>query len=223
MNTALIAPSHASHSGESELRARLALEPENVLTEEFMRYRNRLWRMVQFRLDPLVAARVDADDVLQDAWIAALRRVPHFIENESMSMFVWLRLIVGQTIVDLHRHHLGAEMRDAYREVALPLASLSRSTSMSIAARLLDQMASPSQLAIRQEIARQLESAIGGMDPIDREILALRHFEELTNSEVAESLEIGQKAASIRYVRAVRRLKTILHELPGYEDEVGDV
>jgi len=208
-----------SRGADRVLRARLALDPENVLAEEFMRYRNRLWRMVQFRLDPVVAGRVDADDVLQDAWIAALQRAPHFIEHESLSMFVWLRLIVGQTIVDLHRHHLGAEMRDAYREVALPQPALSRSTSISIAARLLDRMASPSQLVMRQELAKQLESAIEGMDAIDREVLALRHFEELTNSEVAEVLGIEQKASSIRYVRAVRRLKDILNELPGYEDE----
>jgi len=203
---------------ESALRERLAGDAENVLAEEFVRYRSRLWRMVQFRLDPVVASRIDADDVLQDAWIAALQRIDYFIENESLSMFVWLRLIVGQTIVDLHRHHLGAEMRDAYREVSIKEPPLSRSTAMSMAARLLDQLASPSQVAMRHELAQQLESAIEGMDPIDREILALRHFEELTNSEVADVLGIEQKAASIRYVRAVKRLKTILQELPGYDD-----
>lgn len=220
MPTALLNSSRSTNAG---LRARLVQDTENILAQEFMRYRNRLWRMVEFRLDPIVAGRVDADDVLQDAWIAALQRVPHFIEHESLSMFVWLRLIVGQTIVDLHRHHLGAEMRDAYREVALPQPTLSRSTSVSIAARLLDRMASPSQLVMRQELAKQLESAIEGMDAIDREVLALRHFEELTNSEVAEVLGIEQKAASIRYVRAVRRLKDILNDLPGDEDEPSDV
>lgn len=213
----------SSRGADRVLRARLAIDAENVLAEEFMRYRNRLWRMVQFRLDPVVAGRIDSDDVLQEAWIAALQRVPHFIEHESLSMFVWLRLIVGQTIVDLHRHHLGAEMRDAYREVALPQHALSRSTSISIAARLLDRVTSPSQLVMRQELAKQLEVAIEGMDAIDREVLALRHFEELTNSEVAEVLGIEQKAASIRYVRAVRRLKHILIELPGHGDEPSDV
>src|SRR5262249_10787313 len=128
------------------------------------------------------------------------------------------RLIVGQTIIDLHRHHLGAEMRDAYREVAIRDVALSRSTAISMAARLLDRLASPSQVAMRHELSRQLETAIEGMDPIDREILARRHFEELTNSEVAEVLGIEQKAASIRYVRAVKRLKAILEELPGGDE-----
>jgi RNA polymerase sigma-70 factor (ECF subfamily) len=205
-------------SREATLRERLVDDAENVLAEEFVRHRSRLWRMVQFRLDPVVASRIDADDVLQDAWISALQRIVHFIENESLSMFVWLRLIVGQTIVDLHRHHLGAEMRDAYREVAIRDDALSRSTALSMAARLLDRLASPSQVAMRHELSRQLETAIEGMDPIDREILALRHFEELTNSEVAEVLGIEQKAASIRYVRAVKRLKAILEKLPGGDE-----
>jgi RNA polymerase sigma-70 factor (ECF subfamily) len=203
------------------LRERLKQNPEGVLAEEFTRERVRLWRMVQFRLDPIVAARVDADDVLQDAWIAAVKRVNYFLEHESLSMFVWLRLIVGQTIVDLHRHHLGAEMRDAYREVSIRQPSLSRSTSISMAARLLGQMTSPSQVAMKRELALALEQAIESMDAIDREVLALRHFEELSNSEVAEVLGIEQKTASIRYVRAVKRLKTILQDLPGMDDGAG--
>jgi RNA polymerase sigma-70 factor (ECF subfamily) len=204
------------------LRARLTRDPETVLAEEFTRERLRLWRMVQFRLDPIVAARIDADDVLQDAWLAALKRVSSFIEHKSLSMFVWLRLIVGQTIVDLHRHHLGAEMRDAFREVSIEYPSFSHSTSVSMAARLLGQLSSPSQAAMKQELAQQLEQAIESMNVIDREVLALRHFEELSNSEVAEVLGIEQKTASIRYVRAVKRLKTIVQDLPGYTDGAGD-
>lgn len=202
---------------ESDLRQRLREEPEGTLAREFARHRSRLWRMVHFRLDPMVATRIDPDDVLQEAWLAAVQRVQHFIDNESLSMFVWLRLIVGQTIVDLYRHHLGAKMRDAYREVSINNAVLSRSTSYSIAAKLLGSLTSPSRAAMRDELARQLEAAIEGMDPIDREVLALRHFEELTNTEVAEVLGIQQKAASIRYVRAVKRLKSILEQLPDFK------
>jgi RNA polymerase sigma-70 factor (ECF subfamily) len=204
------------------LRERLKDDPGSILAEAFTRDRARLCRLVQFRLDPVVAARVDIDDVLQDAWLAAIQRVSHFIENESLSMFVWLRLIVGQTIVDLHRHHLGAEMRDAYREISLNQTALSRSTAVSIAARLMGRAGTPSQAAMRHELAEQLERAIEAMDPIDREVLALRHFEDLTNSEVAEALGIAAKAASIRYVRAVKRLKAILPELPGYEEVARD-
>ncbi len=207
---------------EVSLRERLRDDAASVLAEAFTRDRTRLCRMVQFRLDPVVAARVDIDDVMQDAWLAAVQRVGYFIENESLSMFVWLRLIVGQTIVDLHRHHLGAEMRDAYREVSLNRTAPSWSTSISIAARLLGRVTTPSQAAMRRELAQQLEMAIEAMDPIDREVLALRHFEDLTNSEVAEALGIAAKAASIRYVRAVKRLKAILQELPDYEEVASD-
>jgi RNA polymerase sigma-70 factor (ECF subfamily) len=199
-------------------RDRLQENPEQVLADEFSRCRERLWRMVRFRMDPRLASRVDPDDVLQEAWLAATQRLKHFLAAESMSPFVWLRLIVGQTLVDVHRRHLGAQMRDAYKEVSLNVAALSQSTSVSIAGQLLGSMTSPSQALIRDETARQLESAIENMDPLDREVLALRHFEELTNSEVAEVLGIQQKAASIRYVRALRRLKELLAELPGFAE-----
>jgi RNA polymerase sigma-70 factor (ECF subfamily) len=205
--------------GTDDLRTRLRQQPEDVLAAEFGRYRNRLWKMVSFRLDPRVAGRVEPDDVLQEAWIAAVQRVPHFLEHETLTMFVWLRLIVGQTIIDIHRHHLGTQMRDAYREVSFNNAALAQSTSASIAARLLASVSSPSQAAMRSELAGQLRTALEAMDPIDREVLALRHFEELTNSEVAEVLDIQQKAASIRYVRAVKRLGKILEQWPEFRRE----
>lgn len=206
----------------SDFRERLRQNPEGVLAEEFGRHRARLWRMVRFRLDPVAAHRVDVDDVLQEAWLAAAQRIDSFLANEDLTMFVWLRWIVGQTLVDVHRRHLGAKMRDAYREVSMNSLPLSGSTSFSIAANLLGNMTSPSQVAMRDELARQLEQAISGMDEIDREVLALRHFEELTNTEVASVLGIEQKAASIRYVRAIRRLKSILEKLPGFGGEESD-
>ena len=131
-------------------------------------------------------------------------------------------LIVGQTLVDVHRRHLGVQMRDAGREVSLHGAGHPQATSMSLAACLLGQVTSPSQAAVRAEMSAQLEAALESMDPIDREVLALRHFEELTNSEVAEVLTIQQKAASIRYVRAIKRLKAVLSQLPGFAEDDRD-
>ena len=188
------------------------------LSREFELHRQRLVQMIKFRLDPVLATRVDADDVLQEAWLAANKRIDHFLSQDQWSAFVWLRMIVGQTIVDLQRHHLGTKMRDAYRETAQrdPLA---QSTTMSIAAHLLGQFATPSQEVMRKELSSQLSAAVEAMDPIDREVLALRHFEELTNNEVAEVLGIQVKAASIRYVRAIKRLKQILQRLPEFENE----
>ncbi len=198
------------------IRLRLATDREVVLAEEFSRNRDRFWRMVDFRLDPALAGRVDPDDVLQEAWLAATQRVEHFLQNESLSLFVWLRMIVQQTLIDVQRRHLGAKKRDAYRERSLHADGWSQNTSVSLVARLLGTFTSPSQAAVRDERAAQLRNAIEQMDQIDREVLALRHFEELTNSEVAEVLGIQETAASNRYVRALRRLKVILGAIPDF-------
>jgi RNA polymerase sigma-70 factor (ECF subfamily) len=136
-----------------------------------------------------------------------------------MSAFVWLRLIMSQTLIDSHRRHLGRQLRDADREVGLGGPSFAPTTSASLAAQLAGRVTPPSQAAARAEAAGQLEQAIAEMEPIDQEILALRHFEELSNSEVAEVLKIQKKAASIRYVRALRRLRTILVKMPGFSEE----
>ena len=137
-------------------------------------------------------------------------------------MFVWLRLLVAQTLTDLQRRHLGAQMRAVEKEVSMHAPAFPLSTSMSIAAQLLGSVTSPSQAALRDEMGRQLELAIDAMDPIDREILVLRHFEELTNGEIAEVLDIQQKAASIRYIRALRRLREVLKSIPEFGSEVRD-
>ena len=111
-------------------------------------------------------------------------------------------------------------MRDAKRDISLQGGRKATSTSM--AAQLMGSATSPSQVAMRGEVSQQIEQAIMKMDLIDQEVLALRHFEELSNSEVAEALNIKQKAASIRYVRALKRLKTVLKRTPGFQGESQD-
>ena len=203
----------------NELLGRLREGDETALADLFSQHRERLWRMVNFRLDRRLCGRVDADDVLQEAYLNAAQRISHYLNNTSMSFFVWLRQIVLQTMIDLHRQHLGAQMRDAAREVSLHRGGYPQATSVSLAAHLLGNLTSPSQAAMREEVSRQLESALESMSTIDREVLALRHFEQLTNGEVAEVLDIQQKAASIRYVRAIARLKDILVQIPGFFDD----
>src|SRR5262249_14572025 len=148
-----------------------------ALAELFSNYRERLWRLVSFRLPPRLSGRVDAEDVLQESYLAAAARIKHFADNGTGSGFVWLPLIVLQTLTDIERQHFGAQMRDVHREVPLPAAPWSHGTSVSLAAQLLANLTSPSQAAIRGEMAVRLENALGSMNPIDREILALRHFE----------------------------------------------
>jgi RNA polymerase sigma-70 factor (ECF subfamily) len=213
--------SETAGEGE-ELRDRLLGGDEEALAALFSQHRERLWRMVNFRMDRRLAGRVDADDVLQEAYLAAAGRLKHYAADPSWSPFVWLRMIVVQTLIDVHRHHLGAQIRDADREVAFPGGRYPQTTTVSLAALFVGHLTSPSQAAARTEMLGQLEQAVAAMDPLDREVLALRHFEELSNSEVAEVLGIQQKAASIRYVRALRRLRAILSRTPGFLEEYKD-
>jgi RNA polymerase sigma-70 factor (ECF subfamily) len=175
--------------------------------------------MVSFRLAEPLRARLGPDDVLQEAFLDASRRLGHYRDCPDHSPFVWLRMVVNQTLIDLHRRHLGAQRRDAGREVAIWSSPFAQATSASVALQLIGAFTSPSQATAKAEVLGLVEQAIEQMDPIDREILALRHFEELTNAEVAETLGIEQKAASIRYVRALKRLKEILAQVPGLSDE----
>jgi len=197
---------------EPELLARISQGDRQALAELFTSHRERLRRMVMFRLDRRLQGRLDADDVVQEAYLDAAQRLQHY--DPTGSFFVWLRMVTTQTLATVHRRHLGAQIRDATREVSLhgtPMA-----TSVAIADRFLGQLTSPSQAALKKELAAQLEAALAEMNPIDQDVLAMRHFEDLTNSEIAEVLGIEQNAASIRYVRAIERLKTILNRIPGF-------
>lgn len=203
-----------SSVGTEDLERRLRSGDPQALAELFSRERERLWRVVHFRLAEPLRGRLGPDDVLQEAFLAASQRLKHYADGPATSPFIWLRMIVNQTLVDLHRQHLGAQRRDAAREVSLDGAPYSQTTSASVAIQLVGVFTSPSGAAARADMLSLVQTAIEQMDPIDREVLALRHFEELTNSEVAETLGIEQKAASIRYVRALRRLKEILAQVP---------
>ena len=181
-----------------------------ALAAAFDEYRPRLSKTVSFRLDTRLTGRVDPDDVLQEAYLNAAQRCQHVEGETEQSLFIWLHLIVAQTMVEIHRRHLGAQMRDAGREIAMHRRSSTESTTQSLAHCLLASITSPSGALQRNEVSERLHHALELMDEIDREVLALRHFEELTNQEIAELLGIEQKAASIRYIRALRRLKGIL-------------
>jgi RNA polymerase sigma-70 factor (ECF subfamily) len=179
------------------------------------RHRGRLKRMVALRLDRRLQGRVDPSDVIQEAYLEATTRLPGYVEKPDMPFFLWLRFLTGQKLLELHRRHLGAQARDVSREVSLYRSHLPETTSAALAAQLLGKHTSPSQAAIRAEIKIRLQEALNGMDPLDREVLALRHFEQLTNAETAQVLGLDGSAASKRYVRALRRLKEVLSTMPG--------
>ena len=203
-------------SSESQLIALVANGNQDALAELFSEHRDRLWRMVTFRMDPRLHGRVDADDVLQEAWLSAVQRIDHFLIDASRSIFVWFRLITCQTLVDIHRRHLITQKRNAGAEFSIDRGWSSSSTSTSLSFHLLDNLTSPSEVVVREEMSQKLNEALNDMKEIDREVLALRHFEQLTNREAAQVLGVSEQAASDRYIRALARLKTTLTAMPGY-------
>jgi len=189
---------------------------QQALAALFARYRDRLRKMIHLRLDRRMSGRIDASDVLQDAYLDVARRFPEYAAAPTVPFYLWLRALTGQRLVDLHRRHLGAQMRDAGQEISLCHGALPAASSASLAQQLLAGLTSPTQAAIRAEMQVRLQEALNSMDPIDREVVVLRHFEELTNVEAAEVLHIEPSAASKRYIRAIRRLKAILDAVPGF-------
>jgi RNA polymerase sigma-70 factor (ECF subfamily) len=198
---------------------RLREGDQGALAELFARHREPLRRMIALRLDHRLGGRVSASDILQETYVDALKRLPHLFENPEMPFFIWLRWIAGQRLVEVHRQHLGARMRDAGLEVSLQRGYPAPANSGCLAAHLAGELTSPSGAAIRGEMVEQLEAALDRLDPIDREVLALRHFEELSNNEVAALLGIQKAAASKRYVRALERLKAALGAIPGFFED----
>lgn len=197
---------------------RVRTEGSAALGEVFADHRQRLRRMVEMRLDHRVLARVDASDVLQEAYVDAMSRLESYLQQPDMPLFLWLRLVVGERLLKVHRYHLGTQMREAGREVTLYRGALPVASSAAIAAQLLGKHTSPTQAAVRAERMLRLQDALNLLEPVDREILSLRHFEELTHTEAARSLEIEPAAAAKRYVRALKRLKAVLAEMPDAED-----
>jgi len=189
---------------------------QQALASLFTEYRDQLHRLVSHRMDRRLARRLDASDVVQQSFIEARNRIKHYLNHSSMPFSLWVRQVTLQTLVEAHRRHFGVQKRDLSQEVALERANSSYST---LADRLVSDLASPSTIAVRQERLDRLREAIDSMDEIDREILVLRHFEELGNKEISELLGIGQPAASNRYVRALARLGEILSADPD-ENEV---
>ena len=176
----------------------------------------RLCHMVAFRLDPRLRGRVDAADVVQEAYVgAAAQRADYFSQPQALPLFLWLRGIVANKLLEVHRHHLGTRMRDAARDVARIARAAPDATSVALVAQLAGHATGPGTAAARAELSARLHDALDAMGATDREVLALRHFEQLSNGEAAQVLGIHERAAAKRYVRALRRLRDALAQAPG--------
>lgn len=171
------------------------------------RHREALRRMVDMRLDPKIRQRVDASDVVQEAMMEANRRMSKFLENPGMPFHLWIRQIATDRLIDQHRRHRVSKKRSVDLEQAPVVAANLDHSTIQFGAQIQDRELTPAAAAIRGEMQRRFEEAIEEMDEHDQEIIVMRHFEKLSNQEVADVLGLSEPAASMRYLRAVRRLK----------------
>ena len=172
--------------------------------------------MVAIRLDQRLRGRIDPSDVIQEAFLEATERRPEYARQPNpMPPFLWLRFLTLQRLQLVHRQQLGTKARAAGRDVSIHAGAYPAASSAALAAQLLGRDTRASEVAIRAERKRQLQEALDRMDPIDREVLVLRHFEQLSNGECARVLGLGESAATKRYLRALGRLKEMLSALPG--------
>ena len=199
----------------SELLERAAGEDPAADGELFRRHHDRLRRMIHLRLDQRLKGRLDPSDVLQEAFLEYARALPEYVKHPEAPFYLWLRCITARKLHALHRKHLATRMRDAGRDISLQRGALPEAGSAALAAQLLGKLTTPSEAIHRAEVQRYVQDALGEVDPLDREVLALRQFEQLSNGEIAYVLDLSEAAASIRYIRALRRLKLILKRVPG--------
>jgi RNA polymerase sigma-70 factor (ECF subfamily) len=177
-------------------------------------HRERLARMVRLRLDRRLSGRVQTDDVLRQAFSAASGRLGEY-QAETLPFFLWLRQLTGEELRATHQRLLGAPPPADAPEVSLYRGALPAATSGSLAAQLLGKMTSETEAAVRAEHKLFVQEALNSMDAVDREVLVLRHLEQLSNDETALVLDIKRSAASQRYIRALKRLKEIVSAIPG--------
>ncbi len=162
--------------------------------------------LVELRMDRRVRARVDASDVIQEAFAEAVRRFPEYEKERKMTPYIWLRLLTIQQLVVTHRRHLGVQARTATREQQLDVWGNTSLESGAIAICLAGGDSTPSVKVSRAEEIQRMTAALVQMEPLDREVLALRHFEQLEHAEIGELLNLSAAAVSSRYRRALTKI-----------------
>ena len=174
------------------------------------RHRAALRRLVDMRMDQALVRRVDASDIVQDVMVEANRRLTDYLANPTMPFHLWLRHMARDRLIDAHRRHRVAGRRSLDREQPLVARGDVDRSTLELAAQLCDQELTPAAAATWHELQRRFQQAVEELDDQDREIVLMRHFEELSNQEVAEVLELSAAAASMRYLRAMRRLRVLM-------------
>ena len=200
---------HLDFSETHSLQARYEAGDEAALGEYIEGARERLRRMLSLRMDRRVRGRIDASDIIQDTFVEAAQRLEKYLRSPDMPLYLWIRFLANQKLLQAHRAHFGKQ-RDAAREISLDRANYAEATSAVLAERLAGEHTSPTHAARKAEFAARLEEALNAMLPTEREVIALRHFEHLSNAESARVLGLEADAASKRYLRALRKLSDVL-------------
>lgn len=193
-----------------ELLKNVADGDKSAMNRLMDRHRDAVRRMIQMRLDHAVARRVDASDVVQDVLMEASQRLNDYMQNPSMPFHLWLRQLAKDRIIDMHRRHRAAKRRSVDREQNLSGLGSDDQSAADLAALLKDAELTPAAAALRKEMEERFLVALDQLEENDREIVIMRHFEHLGNSEVAEALKLSAPAAGMRYLRAIRRLRELL-------------
>jgi RNA polymerase sigma-70 factor (ECF subfamily) len=193
-----------------QLLADVRLGDADAINRLMDRHRDSIRRMVQMRLDHKIQRRVDVSDVVQDVLVEANRRLQVYLDNPVMSFHLWLRQIAKDRIIDAHRRHRGSAKRSVDREKPLAVQAADDHSTMQLLDQLRDPELTPAAAATQQEMARAVERSISELGDQDAEIIIMRHYEQLSNQEIAQALGLTEPAASMRYLRALRRLREML-------------
>ena len=201
-------------SSQTEQLLRAAQAGDSSAREQLLqRHRDALRRMIQLRMDRRLERRVDASDIVQDVLVEADRRLADYLESRRMPFHLWLRHLARDRLIDAHRRHRVAERRSLDREQPLASDQSGDRSAFELAA-FVDRHPTPAAAATHRELEQRFQAAVEMLDETDREVILLRHFEYLSNQETAETLELSEAAAGMRYLRAMRRLRALLDARP---------
>ncbi len=196
-----------------ELLAQAKEGNDSAINQLMDRHRNSIRQLVRMRLDQKIQRRIDVSDIVQDVLMEANRRLATYLEAPAMPFHLWLRQIARDRIIDAYRRHRVSARRSVDREQPIAAPRGYDESSMQIAAIIGDDRLTPAAAALQKEIAASVEKAITQLDEKDSEIIVMRHYELLTNQEIATAMGLTEPAASMRYLRAIRRLKAVLQEI----------
>jgi RNA polymerase sigma-70 factor (ECF subfamily) len=186
------------------------------------RHRDSLRRMIALRLDQRIMQRLDVSDVVQDVLIEANRRLIDYVNHPTIPFHLWIRQIAKDRIIDAHRRHRMSAKRSIDREQPVAFSPAPDQSTIDLANQFRDGALTPAAAATQRELAQHIESAIQHLRDNDREIILMRHYEQLNNQEIAQALGLSEPAASMRYLRAIKRLREVIEGLPDLYKELGE-